>query len=321
MLTSASAGVEFLGSGMRYVEIEHSDDGYRLLRLGDCDFEFDVHEVLFGNGPEAYLDTIAEAITEVFDGSMAEVFRVAVHPPASRSFMSSVFGPAGVTSESARKEQLVFEAALLDVDRDVVAVRAASGIAVSDVQEGGLPSTVGVDIAVSAQEPVSRRNHVSHISSTTHERLEDVFARAGRKNLETISSSEAVARVLREVSLVQNENAKSVMSVGVFENYSMYTLMRDGEWLFSHQRAETEPEDVLYFALQMLRLAQEQLSDVGLVALFGPGNTEHLAGVIGKLIEQPTENMNPLSVVDLKGNSFQKDFAHFAFTMCIGAAL
>ncbi len=321
MLTSASAGVEFLGSGMRYVEIEHSDGGYRLLRLGDCDFEFDVHEVLFGSGPEAYLDTIAEAITEVFDGSVADVFRVAVHPPASRSFMSSVFGPAGASGESARKEQLVFEAALLDVDRDVVALRAASGIAVSDAQEGGLPSAGGVDVAVSAREPVSRRNHVSHISSATHERLEEVFSRAGRKNLETISSSEAVARVLREVSLAQNQSKKSVMSVGVFNDYSMYTLMRDGEWLFSHQRAETEPEDVLYFALQMLRLAQEQISDVGLVALFGSRNTENLAGVLGKFMEPPIENINPLSVVDLKGNSFQKDFAHFAFTMCIGAAL
>lgn len=303
---------------MRYVEIEHSENNYRLLRLGDCDFEFDAHQVLFDDGPDAYLETIAEALSEVFQGSTAQVFRVAVHAPASRSFMSSVSGTMG---ESARKEQLVFEAALLDIDRDVVALRAASGIAYSNDGNRGLRSTEGRDADCTSAESAGRRNHVSHISSTTQRRLEDVFARAGRQNLETISTSEAVARVLREVSMLQDQPEKSVMSVGVFDNYSMYTLMRDGEWVFSHQRVETDPEDVLYFAMQMLRLGHEQLNDVGLVTLYGSGNSEHLAGVFGSVFAAPIENINPISVVDFNGSSFHKDFSHSAFTMCIGAAL
>ncbi len=318
MQTSASAGVEFLGSGMRYVEIEQSDGNYRLLRLGDCDFEFDAHQVLFGGGPEAYLETIAEAISEVFEGSTASIFRVAVHPPASRTFMSSIFSIAG---ESARKEQLVFEAALLDVDREVVALRAASGVAFSGAESGGSSHGGSHDIEIATAESVSNRNHVSHISSATHERLEDVFVRAGRENLETMSSSEAVVRVLQELSLKPDQKNKSVLSVGVFENYSMYTLVREGEWLFSHQRDETDSEDVLYFAIQMLRMAREQPSDVGSVLLFGSANSDDLAGVFEKVITPSVDNINPLAVVNLKGNSFQKDFAHSVFTMCIGAAL
>ncbi len=47
MAGTSTAGVEFSRDLMRYAEVEQNDGHLRLLRLGNCAFEFDAEAVLF----------------------------------------------------------------------------------------------------------------------------------------------------------------------------------------------------------------------------------------------------------------------------------
>ena len=48
----ARAGIDIYGTVLRYAEVEQRGPRYRLLRLGSCDFDFDIAEaVLQGNPP------------------------------------------------------------------------------------------------------------------------------------------------------------------------------------------------------------------------------------------------------------------------------
>ena len=48
METPARAGIDVYGSALRYVELERFGARYRLLRLGRCDFDFDIVVMVWG---------------------------------------------------------------------------------------------------------------------------------------------------------------------------------------------------------------------------------------------------------------------------------
>ena len=251
MQAIARAGVEFHGSAMRYAEIEELNREYRLLRLGDCQFEFDAYEVLFNDGPDAFLDTISEAVAEVFQGSAARDFRVAVHPPVAKTFLSSV--PKTV-SASLTNEQLVFESAVLDISRDVSALRSNELTAATLEAEPDGQTTPTVSKAAEAPEG-HRRVHVSHLSSGIDAKLQKVFSNAGWPDFAIISSSEAAANLTKRLSDVQMDKDAPLLSLGIFADHSIYTIVQKGEWVYDHVRPENSPSDVAYFAMHVLNSA------------------------------------------------------------------
>ena len=196
MQAIARAGVEFHGSAMRYAEIEQTGDDFRLLRLGDCQFEFDAYEVLFSGGPDAFLDTISEAVAEVFEGSSARVFRIVVHPPVIKSFSSSF---PDESDENVVEEQIIFESALLDVERDVA----------------GLRSTTFATLAAGGPY---KRVHIAHLTADIESRLNNVFLKAGWPDLDIISSSEAAASVTGKLSEGSENSLEPILSLGIFES-------------------------------------------------------------------------------------------------------
>ena len=304
MQAIARAGVEFHGSAMRYAEIEEVNREFRLLRLGDCQFEFDAFEVLFKKGPDAFLDTISEAITEVFQGSAAKDFRIAIHPPVAKTFLSSVPSTA---SPSLRDEQLIFESAVLDIDRDVSALRSNELAAQSTAES--------VDTG-----DAHRRVHVSHVATDVSAKLEKVFTRAGWPDFEIISSSEAVAKLTRRLAEVQPDKNAPLMSVGIFADHSVYTIVKNGEWLYDHVRPENDPTDVAYFAMQAMAAAGISVTDLSMISHYGSEDLYSASGTLNSVFKVPVQVMNPIETVGLRGNAFEKDFAQTAFTVCIGSA-
>jgi hypothetical protein len=298
MQAIARAGVEFHGSAMRYAEIEQADSDFRLLRLGDCQFEFDAYDVLFKDGPAAFVETVSQAIEEVFEGSAASEFRIAVHPPVVKSFLSSF--PVD-SSETNTREQLVFESALLDIERDVSGMRSS-------------------ELVVTADDPVHRRVHVAHLTSNVHARVSAVFSAAGWKDYQIISSSEASARLTQKLSTDSHGADATYLSLGIFNDYSLYTIVKNGEWIFDQVRPETDPTDVAYFAMHALAMADVSISDLTLVSHFGTQDLYTASGVLNSVFEAPVHVMNPIETVGLRGNAFEKDFAQTAFSVCIGAA-
>ncbi len=298
MQAIARAGVEFHGSAMRYAEIEQTDGDFRLLRLGDCQFEFDAYEVLFNNGPDAFLDTISEAVEEVYQGASATEFRIAVHPPVVKTFLSSY---PNDSDKLIAREQLIFESALLDIDRDV----------------SGLRST---ELAVVDVDTPHKTVHVTHLASGVERRLKAVFEKAGWPELEILSSSEAAAAVTRKISQVAPDTRAPVLALGIFKNYSLYTIVRNGEWIFDQVRPETNPSDVAYFAMHALSMADVSLADLGMISHYGSEDLYSASGILNSVFDVPVHIMNPMETVGLKGNAFEKEFAQTAFAICIGAA-
>ncbi len=95
-----TAGLELTGSVLRYTEIEQTGPSVRLLRLGNCDFEFDAQADLYSAGDSAHLEPIGEALADVFERTTASVFRFAVPPFCLTSFTAMMPTAAETDAES-----------------------------------------------------------------------------------------------------------------------------------------------------------------------------------------------------------------------------
>src|SRR5690606_27552183 len=104
------AGLDICGAVLRYAEIEQYGSRHRLLRLGSCDFEFDLVDDVLSGDDEEKLTAAAGALEEIFSGSVAGTLHITLHPPLCYSF----FAPLPATSGSLeRKFRLQQKAALL----------------------------------------------------------------------------------------------------------------------------------------------------------------------------------------------------------------
>lgn len=102
------AAIELCGSSMRYAEAEPAPGGARLLRLGACEFAFDVRGAL-ERGHETDLATLADAVRDVFRGSRADGLAAVLHPDGLTSWAAPFDAAADDAAVRARLEQ---EAAL-----------------------------------------------------------------------------------------------------------------------------------------------------------------------------------------------------------------
>ena len=300
MRASAKAGIEFTGAVMRYSEVERYGSRFRLLRLGNCDFEFDVSEVLFGSGE--YLDSVAEAVSDVFSGSAATTFRIAVHPPAASVFTSAA--PAGM-SEALQREHLSFEAALLHPDE-------SSG--------RNVRIYLGQDIS-HADGSDSRRVQIAYISTVAQDRLRKATSRISEADVEFIASSEAVARVIEKMGSREKPTSENQLAVGLYDAYTEFTVMQNGKWIFGQERQETNPSDIAYFALFVLQASGLNVSETVDVRLYGDRMKAEARSDLYRVFGDHLSLLNPISILDLQADQFDEGFAFESFVPCLGAAL
>ena len=110
------AGIDLYGTSLRYAEVERYGTQHRLLRLGNCDFDFDVTRALWGGEAgkaqevDQQIKTLSNALADVYESTSAEVLRVVVHPPRAHSFFAPI--PAQ-TEEAERLKRFRREAQLL----------------------------------------------------------------------------------------------------------------------------------------------------------------------------------------------------------------
>src|SRR5690606_11007368 len=72
--------------------------------------DFDVSAALWQDDQASHLETVSEALADVFTGATASSFQVTLHPPETYAFFTPL--PAGI-SDAARKVRLQQEAFLL----------------------------------------------------------------------------------------------------------------------------------------------------------------------------------------------------------------
>ncbi len=302
MQASATAGIEFYGAAMRYSEVEHYGRRYRLLRLGDCDFEFDVSEALFKTGEEKYLEIVNDAVAEIFLGTTATRFRMVVHPQTARVFNS--IAETG-TEEPVVSENVAFESAMLH--EQIVGTDGRDVLRGAEIIDGG--------------EPRIESLHVTEIGASVRRRFDRIVSGIPDIEVETISSSLAVSNILQKLSRKRERPDEFELSIGLYETCTEFTLLRDGQGLFAQHREETDPGDVAYFALHVLNLSRKTKSTSTGVQVYGTEVSDETMGTLETVFGRKLSVLNPIPVMDLNTDQFDENFRFESFVACLGAAL
>lgn len=313
------AGIEIYGRVMRYAEIEVGRRGpnggappLRLVRLGACDFDFDVAEALLALVGPTHLDTVTTAVREIFDGSRAEVLRAVVHPWNCTSFFSPL--PDGMPP-SERFEQLRQEAAMLSDASVARPVRVkATPVRIETLPDG-------------------RRTHWHHVlrlSDNVHARFEHIAQQAvaahderraheeGRAH-EFVDATGAAAAVAGRL-LRADEAPPYALALGVYGDRTEYALCRGTTWHFGYHAEAGALEDGAYFGAALLDRLGVDRADIGHLFLYGEDVDPDVLSGLEYLLGLKTEALNPLAVfrIPQKGND---PFVLAAYAPVIGSLL
>jgi len=95
----ARAGIDIYGTVLRYAEVEQRGPRYQLLRLGSCDFDFDIAEAMLQASSPEHIEALTDALNDVFEGSIAARLHVTLHPsiptsPCTKRFTKGIYREA-----------------------------------------------------------------------------------------------------------------------------------------------------------------------------------------------------------------------------------
>lgn len=302
MQRQAFASIDLSWATLRYAEVEHHANGVRPLRLGSCDFDFDVTRELLHTETPTHLDVVADALSDVFGGATSKQLRVVVHPPEAYSFVTVV--PKDLPDPE-RAERFQEEASLLAGTESSQALHITA-------------STVFAETHLDV-EPV----HVLAVPDDRHARLETVTEGMPHNDVQWILSTQAAAQVMTHAAMPSDTDETTIsMVVGVYPEYTEYGLLRNGRWYFSHHADAEEPVDVTYFATALLDQLDIPRSAVTRIGLYGIGASVDAFAPFETVFDVSPESIDPFGVLGLDHSAIQgTDFGMGAYVPCIGAAL
>lgn len=339
------AGIDLYGTALRYAEVEQYGERHRLLRLGSCDFDFDVAEALLETGTPEELQTITEALQDVFGGSAARELRVVVHPPRIHSF----FAPAPAEENDAdREERFRREATLLAQGESAQQVAPASGPPPSifeKAEPGAAASPAeetlfgdGLHLATDrlyAETRVAGEGeaeevewfHVLALPDAAQERFEDVLQALPQPSFRwTVGMQGAAQAALawlhrQEGPPTEDVDASHTLVVGSYETHLELALCRDGRWHFALHAPTGAAPDSAYYAAALLDQFGLKPGAVEQIFLYGQATDPAAFSVLGRLFGSAPERLNFMPVVDLEAGSLASDFEMGVYVPCVGAAL
>lgn len=310
MQAQARAGIDLHQNVLRYAEVEQYGSRYRLLRLGSCDFDFDLPQELLSGNPSGNLETVADALKDVFAGSVSEQLNVAIHPPGGYSFftplansLTSVEREARITEEVRLLTQAAVESSSLHVTAD-------------PVYEETLEDGRGVSWF-----------HVWAMNDFVHERFQQIFGVLPYQTHRMKLSMQAAAAVVSGLEeRGKNREARTggvafTLALGWYGSHVEYTLCRNGHWYFSHYATVQSLADSAYFAVTLLRRLGLRPNDITQVYVYGRDIDIDEFSIFKAIFDVPPERLNPIPVVDLDPGSLSSDFDAEAYVPCIGVAL
>jgi len=302
----ARAGIEIHGKVMRYAEVEHYGPHYRLLRLGSCDFEFDAGaEVLTAENP-THMQTVADAVKDVFDKCIATDLHIALHPPSCYSFFTPLSSTDGV---STRKEQLRKETALLTGPETASALHLTVDPASLEAQ-----AEVGRDWYHILGMPEHLHTRFLHI-------LEALPIYTYRPRISMQAAARVVERVERAAGYRGRLQAPYTLAIGWYQTHLEYVLCREGQWCFCHFTEPGAAVDAAYFSVSLLDRLRIPVEAVGRLFVYGsPVDLSELVLLQGVFGFEP-ERLNPVPSADLDPAGVAGSFDVEAYVPCIGVAL
>lgn len=304
----AQAGIELDGTVLRYAEVEHYATNYRLLRLGSCDFDFDVADQLLHADEPEHLETIASALSDVFRGSLARQFNMVVHPLSCHSFFAPVLAGSPADKLDAH---LLHEAELLTAPDTSTALHVTT-------------------TALYTQRLSAKRQlewfHVLVLPDAIQARFAQIAAQLPypqyRLNLSTAAAAAVVHRIEHKTLPPTRRTEKPyTLAIGQYETHLEYTLCCEGQWRHSHHTRSGTALDAAYFAMRFLDHLRISPHQIGRLFIYGKCNSlEEFAPYID-LFGCAAERLNPILAVDLDPASLDDSFAAESYVPCIGVAL
>lgn len=316
------AGIELAGHTLRYAEVElgprqrnldtlAAAPGPRLVRLGACDFEFDVAGAILDPAGPTHLETVATAIDEIFDGSTAERLCVAVHAWHATSFFSPL--PAGMPAAD-RFEQLRQEAAMLSGARLARPVRV---------------SATPLRLETRPDGRAYHWHHVLRLPEAVHARMAHVARRlgdgAGHAFVDASGAAARVAVGLRperehKMEVETPDDVPYAMAVGVYGDRFETALCRGSTWHFSHWAEAPADSDATYFGAALLERLGIAPGGVRRLYAYGDAPGRGAVAAFETLLATEAQPLDPLRLFRLV-RSQADPHALSAFAPCVGAAL
>ena len=301
------AGVEIYNSTLRYAEVENNDSQYRLLKLGSCEFEFDMSEALSSRAQPLYLDTLAEALNDVFAESIASDLHIVFHPSNCFSFFTPLY--VDLTEEE-RKLRLQEEATLLTASDKLVPLHLTADVVYTETLENGR---------------IVEWFHVLGIEEQVHHQLSMVLNSLPhssiRFNLSTRGTANAIECIARKERRDIVGHAAYTLAIGYYKTHIEYALCRRGRWYFSHHTDSSAPADGVYFALSLLRRLNIEKSSIGQIYIYGEDIEAEVFSLLQDVFERTPEVLNPMEIVALDKKSPGMHFTAEAYVPCIGVAM
>jgi hypothetical protein len=299
MKATARASLDIFGRDLRYAEVEQLGSRYRLLRLGTCDFDFDVvAEVLRAEADAQHLTAVREALRDVLSGSVASTMRFVMHPPAVRSFLSAFPGDLPKSSVNIRAQQ---EAALLygvgpglSVDHEPLVDDSADDVAWQ-----------GVTVTL----------------SDVRKKLVRLGAALPGADIEVVSGRNAAGRALeRFMHMSKDEDEGVVVAVGRYGTLYEIAYGAGGRWLFSHAVDTSHEANAVYYSAQILERIGYAPEDVSRLLVFGIGDEVAVAD-FARFYDVRSQPFDPLMLVNIDPSTVEGSFQGGAFLAAVGGAL
>lgn len=301
------AGVDFYESTLRYAEIERNGSEYKLLKLGSCEFDFNMARALSEGAHPTHLETLSEALNDVFSGSNASELHVVFHPGSCYSF----FTPLSVElTEEQRKWRLQEEATLLTSSTPPLPLHLTADVVRTETLENGSDvewfHVLGVDERMHSQ--------LSNILSTLpHNHF--------RFNLSTRGTANAIETMARKENMVAAPESRFTLAIGYYKTHIEYVISDNFEWYYSHYTDASTPTDSVYFAMSLLRRLNIDRAAVGKLFIYGEDIEAEVFSVLQEIFKKTPEVLNPMEVVTLDRKGPGMHFTAEAYAPCIGIAM
>ncbi len=300
MEARARAGIELHDAVLRYAELERRGNRYHLLRLGSCDFDFNVLSELRAASPR-YLDVVGEALRDVLAGLSADELDVALHPPQGMVAFASL-QPVTIEAEALRHRLLAEAAWITGQPPEALHLHA----------EPGFRQTL-------PEEASACWYQVLVLPHPMQQHLERVLQQAPCNQYRIRLSTAGAAEMLQRLSGAEPEVAPEVaLAIGCYEAYTEFTLCRRGAWYLSHFTRGSE--DVAYFCMALLHRLGLSAAMVEHLALYGTHLPISLREELKLLFPVEPLLLNPVALTTLDPEVLNPTEA-VAYVPCIGVAL
>lgn len=296
----ARAGIELYEDALRYAELERRGERYHLLRLGSCDFDFNVLQELEAEAPQ-YLNVIGEALRDVLTGLLADELEVALHPSQGLVAFASL-QPATLEAD-ALHHRLLAEASWIT---------------------GQPPESLYLHVEPGLtqrlfEDEQGRWYQVIGLSGRVQRHLEQILQQAPCSRYRIRLSTAGAAQTLRHLWGPESEGPPEVaLAIGCYETYTEFSLCRRGAWYLSHFTRSTE--DVAYFCMALLQRLGLSAAMVEQIALYGTRVSASLLEQLQLLFPVEPRWLNPVLLTTLNPETLNPSEAA-AYVPCIGVAL